>query len=84
MAKEQAISQLFIASDYVLRFAVLSADETTAVDISTFSLSWMLKKVLGNSDAHGVHSFAARLTMERLGAFPISFHGTRLKRSAVD
>lgn len=51
MAKLQPISQLFIAADYVLKFTIYDPTETTIVDVSGMSLSWMLKKRLSHPDS---------------------------------
>ena len=51
MAKLQSISQLFIAADYVIKFTVYDPTETSIVDVTGMSLSWMLKKRLTHPDS---------------------------------
>lgn len=50
MAKETAIDQLFIGSDQQYVFTILDKPETTAIDITAFALSWMVKRSLDDPD----------------------------------
>lgn len=51
MAKAQTISQLFLAADYAIRFAIYDRLEQQMVDVSGMALSFMLKKTLGQPDS---------------------------------
>ena len=50
MAKETADSA-FIGTDFQRTIAVLNEAEDAAIDISGWSLSWMLKRKLSNADS---------------------------------
>jgi hypothetical protein len=43
--------RLFIGTDFSYSFAILSSDEVTAEDVSTWAISWMLKTDSNVADA---------------------------------
>jgi hypothetical protein len=51
MAKETTLDDLFLNTDKAYVFHILTEDETTAIDISTWALSFMIKTDQGNADA---------------------------------
>ena len=49
MAKETA-AEVFIGTDFTLTYTILNEPETLAIDITGWSLNWMVKKSLGKAD----------------------------------
>lgn len=51
MAKETA-AELFLGTDYEYPFTILNAAEDTAINISGWTLSWMVKRKKSDADAN--------------------------------
>jgi hypothetical protein len=81
MAKETA-AELFIGTDHQFVFHILNDDEDAAIDITGWTLSWMVKKSLAHLDA------AALLTKTTVSGITIAgvysaTPGSNLQRATV-
>lgn len=50
MSKETNV-ELFLGVDHQFEFTILNAGETAAIDVATWTLSWMLKRRWSDADA---------------------------------